>query len=516
MLTDLLFVPVLVAYLAILVALAAFGLNFIYLVWVALRSGDRVPPAPQPAQWPVVTVQLPIYNELYVARRLVDAVAALDYPAGHLEIQVLDDSTDETTQVVADALAAWRRQGVDIVHIRRGNREGYKAGALRHGLELSRGELVAILDADFLPQPDFLTALVPTLVADPGLAFVQARWGHVNRDSSLLTRLQALAIDGHFAIEQTARWASGKWFNFNGTAGIWRKAALQDAGGWRDDTLTEDLDVSYRAFLRGWRAAYVGTVVAPAELPVSYSAYRRQQHRWARGSFECAAMHLPPVWESDVSLGRKLSATLHLCGYGIHLLMLSLTVLYPVILAMSQGRQAMLAILGAMSVFNLTTFAPTLLFTVAQRRLGRPWLRQLPLVLLLSVFGAGLMVNTARAAVLAWRGGRNVFERTPKFDVREKRAHWQRLRYQIALDRIVVAEAAVMLVNLATLVVAVRAGVWAIAAYAAIFSLGLGTSVSVTLFQAARGRRAARSGSGGHHATVPSAPPAALSARSEP
>lgn len=483
MLLDLLFVPVLIAYLAILLCLAAFGVNFLYLVAVAVRTGNRTPVREIPRMWPTVTVQLPVYNELYVARRLVDAAAALDYPRDRLEIQVLDDSSDETSLLIAEAVARWRDHGVDIHHIRREDREGYKAGALRYGLRTARGEYVAILDADFVPAPDFLTALVPAVVADDGLAFVQARWGHVNRDSSLLTRLQALAIDGHFAVEQTARWASGKWFNFNGTAGVWRRAALADAGGWRDDTLTEDLDISYRAFLRGWRAAYVDTVVAPAELPVSYSAYRRQQHRWARGSFECAAMHLPAIWQSEASTPRKLSATFHLTGYGIHLLMLALTVLYPLILIVSQGHRELLGLLGAMSIFNLTTVAPTVLFTVAQRRLRRPWLRQLPLVMLLSVFGAGLMVNTARAAWQAARGGRSVFERTPKFAVGNRREPWQRKRYQIGLDGIVVVEATVMAITAGTLAVAVRDGVWAIAAYAAIFTAGLGTSVSVTLFQ---------------------------------
>jgi len=309
------------------------------------------------------------------------------------------------------------------------------------------------------------------------------RWGHLNRRYSALTEAQSIFLDGHFVIEHTARNRSGRFFNFNGTAGIWRKSALQDAGGWREDTLTEDLDLSYRAFLAGWRAAYVNDVAVPAELPVSYSAYRRQQHRWARGSFECAAKHLPMVWRSPASLGRKLEATLHLSGYGIHLLMLALTVLYPLILVVSQGRRELLQLLGAMGVFNLTTVAPTLLFTVAQRRLRRPWLRQLPSILLLSVFGSGLMVNTARAAWQATRRRSGVFERTPKFAVRHKHERWQRKRYQIAPDRIVVAEAAAMSLNLLTCAAAVQARVWAIAAYAAIFAAGLGCSVFVTLFQ---------------------------------
>src|SRR5262245_43215436 len=271
-------VPVLALYGSIFVVLFAYGLNFLYLTIVAIRRPHDapVPPSPRPGDWPVVTVQLPIFNEVYVAERLIDAVAGLDYPADRLEIQVLDDSTDETAAIVAGLVGRWQRRGVDIRHLHRTDRRGYKAGALAAGMDVARGSVFAIFDADFIPPADFLRRAVPALIADPRLAFVQARWGHTNRDDSLLTSLQALSIDGHFAIEQRARAAAGHWFNFNGTAGIWRRDALADAGGWRDDTLTEDLDVSYRAWLRGWRAAYLGELVAPAELPVSINAYRRQ------------------------------------------------------------------------------------------------------------------------------------------------------------------------------------------------------------------------------------------------
>lgn len=486
MLPDLLFVPVLALYVAVLIALFAFGVNFLILTTVALRSGSRRPASTIPETWPVVTVQLPVFNEFYVAARLIDAVAALDYPRDRLEIQVLDDSTDDTSEIIEAAVARWAAEGLAIRRVTRDDRRGYKAGALGHGLESAHGDLIAIFDADFLPQRDFLRSLVPALVADPGMAFVQARWGHVNRDSSLLTRLQALAIDGHFAIEQSARWASGSWFNFNGTAGIWRRQAMLDAGGWQDDTLTEDLDLSYRAFLAGWHAGFVNVVEAPAELPVSYSAYRRQQHRWARGSFECAVKHLPAVWAAPVPLRRKLAATLHLTGYGIHLCMLALALLYPLILVVSEQHHDLLRLLGTLSIFNLTAFAPAVLFTLAQRRLRRPVLRQIPSVLVLSVFGAGLMVNTARAAVQLLRPGRGVFERTPKFAVRERHEHWERLRYQIGPDRIVLFELAVALINTATCVIAVTQGVWAIAVYTGIFTAGLMSSVGVTLAQAMR------------------------------
>jgi cellulose synthase/poly-beta-1,6-N-acetylglucosamine synthase-like glycosyltransferase len=492
MLTELLFVPIVLVYLGILCALFVYGMNFIYLTFVALRTGDRRPPARIPDTWPMVTVQLPIYNEYYVAGRLIDDVARMDYPADRLEIQVLDDSTDDTRAVVADLVAKWREKGVDIAHIRREGRAGYKAGALRHGLEIARGELIAIFDADFVPRPDFLREAVPAMVADPGLAFVQTRWGHVNRDFSLLTRLQAVAIDGHFGIEQAGRWARGYCFNFNGTAGVWRRAALVDVGGWQDDTLTEDLDVSYRAFMAGWRAGYLREVEAPAELPVSMSAYRRQQHRWARGSFECAIKHLPPLWRSDLPFSRKVSATLHLTGYFIHLLLLVLSLLYPVILLVAEPHPELFALLGVLGIFNLTTLAPTLMFTVGQRQVGRRWFLQLPTVMVLSVLGCGMMVNTARAGYQTVRGGPAAFERTPKFGVRNRHDDWRRLRYQLGLDWIVFVELGFAALNATTSVLAFSGGLWVIGIYAAIFAIGLGTVAGASIRQTVRTARAQR------------------------
>ena len=494
---DALFIPALLLYLVILVALFAFGLNFLYLAAVAIRTTARQPDALEPAepgQWPVVTVQLPIYNELYVARRLVEAVAAFDYPAERLEIQVLDDSTDETTAIVADVVRHLRqnRPELDLRHIRRPHRRGFKAGALAHGATLARGELFAIFDADFVPPPDFLRRAVAVLVADPGAAFVQARWGHTNRGFSLLTRLQALSIDGHFAVEQAGRWASGQWFNFNGTAGVWRREALEAAGGWLDDTLTEDLDLSYRSHLAGWRAAYAGRIVAPAELPVSFNAYRRQQHRWARGSFECAFKHLPTIWRAPVPLARRVQATLHLTGYAIHLLLLALSLLYPLLLGVAARYPEVFSLFGLMAIFNLTTLAPTVLFTVAQRQLGRRWVRELPTILALSGLGAGMMVNTARAAWQAFAGRPGVFERTPKFGVRHRRDDWRHLRYQLGIDRIVVAEIALAALNAVSFVTAVGQGSWAIAIYAAIFCVGLSSAVALTVGQTLRTAIAAR------------------------
>jgi cellulose synthase/poly-beta-1,6-N-acetylglucosamine synthase-like glycosyltransferase len=473
------------AYIAILAALFVYGLDFLYLTAVAWRTLGRRPRAVRPTTWPRVTVQLPIYNELYVARRLIDAAAALDYPAGLLEIQVLDDSTDETVGVVAESVARWQARGIRIGHVRRADRTGFKAGALAHGVTVADGELLAIFDADFVPRPDFLRRTIPVLTADPGLAFVQARWAHTNRNSSLLTRLQALSIDGHFAVEQAARWATGRWFNFNGTAGVWRREALIDAGGWAHDTLTEDLDISYRAFRRGWRAAYLGSVEAPAELPASFNAFRRQQDRWARGSFECAAKHLPAIWRSPLPIGRKVSASLHLTGYGIHLLLLSLSIVYPVMLLASPSADA-LSPLAVVGVFNLAAVAPTLLFASGQRLLGRHWLRELPVVLALAALGSGLMVNTARAAIQAALGGAGVFERTPKFGLDERGGDWRRLRYQLGVDPIVAVESLLAVLNAWTCLMAIGRGSWGIALYAGIFTVGLASVVGITFIQAIR------------------------------
>jgi cellulose synthase/poly-beta-1,6-N-acetylglucosamine synthase-like glycosyltransferase len=489
---DILFVPVLIGYLAVLSLLFVFGVNFVYLTVLALRSTKREPAAVIPDVWPVVTVQLPIYNELYVAGRLIDAVAAFDYPKGRLEIQVLDDSTDETSLIAAEHIERWRARGVDIHHVRRAGRDGFKAGALGHGLAAARGELIAIFDADFVPQPSFLRETVPVMVADAGLAFVQARWTHTNRDYSLLTKLQALSIDGHFAVEQAGRWAGGYWFNFNGTAGVWRRSAIDDAGGWTQDTLTEDLDISYRAALRGWRAAYVKQVAVPAELPVSFNAYRRQQGRWSRGSFECAFKHMPAIWHARVPLRRRIEATLHLTGYSIHLLLLSMSLLYPLILTVAGHYPVVLSLFGVMAIFNLTTLAPTLLFTMAQRQLHRNWLAQIPTILLLSGLGAGMMVQTARAAWQALGGHPAAFERTPKFGVRRRQDEWLRLRYQLGIDRIVIVEAALAVLNLFTCLTAIRLGSWAIALYTLIFCLGLTSAVLLTVGQTVRTMLAAR------------------------
>jgi len=484
---DLLLVPMAILYLLDVGLLFIYGINFFYLTLKSWRSGSSpqqgfVPVTGATQESPLVTVQLPIYNEQYVAERLIRAAAQMDYPPDRLEIQVLDDSTDETRQIVAQTIDDLESLGVAIKHLHRTERTGYKAGALGAGLEAARGEFLAIFDADFLPPHDFLVRTLPVF-ADPEVAFVQTRWGHLNRDYSLLTSLQSLSIDAHFAVEQYARCQGGYWFNFNGTAGVWRKQAIQDAGGWQAETLTEDLDLSYRSFLRGWKACYLRDVEVPAELPVSFGAFRRQQHRWARGSLECALRFIPEVWRAPVSLGKKVEATLHLTGYYVHLLLFLLACLYPAVLLLTQRFPELINLFGIATIFNFTALAPTIFFLAAQRHLGRKWLQKTPQVLFMTVLGAGMMLNTLRAALEMLAGRRNEFERTPKFGIRQRSQRWQKARYQTQFDVLILFELAFAAFNAGTVVYALRLGNWVIAIYAGLFALGLVFTATLNLGQ---------------------------------
>jgi cellulose synthase/poly-beta-1,6-N-acetylglucosamine synthase-like glycosyltransferase len=481
---ELLFWPIVVVYLLLMLLLSAYVLNYLYLALVGLKYRRRLssPALAAPSPWPRVTVQLPIYNELYVAERLIEAAAALDYPGDLLEIQMLDDSTDETAVLVASKVQEWSRRGLDIVHLHRDQRRGFKAGALADGLAVAKGEFVAIFDADFLPAPDFLRRALPHF-DDARVAFVQARWGHLNREYSLLTILQSLSLDAHFAVDQLARSSAGHFFNFNGTAGIWRKAAILDAGGWRADTLTEDLDLSYRAFLRGWTARYAGEVEAPAELPVSFTAFRRQQHRWARGSMECAARFLPQIWRSDEPLLDKLTATLHLTAYFTHFLTLALVLVFPLLLALSIRYPALLDPVGFGLFVNLMFFVPAVYFSVGQHLLGRPWLRRLPLMLIMSVLASGLMLNTLSAALQLLQQKVIPFERTPKYGILKRGQDWRGNRYNVKIDLVVLFELLLAALTLGTAFLAVQTRHWLMLAYSLFFVCGLLFTSLFTVWQ---------------------------------
>ena len=495
-----------VVYIAATVFLFLFGVNLLAMSVRAFRRGKVGQPTNVvrvvDEELPFVTVQLPVYNELYVARRVIDAAAEFDYPADKLQIQVLDDSNDETSRIVAAAVRDAAARGIDIEHIQRTNRVGYKAGALAAGLETATGEFVAIFDADFVPPADYLRRTVVHFDADHdpdrNVAFVQARWGHVNRDYSWLTKLQALAIDGHFLVEQAARGEAGYWFNFNGTAGIWRVDAIADAGGWKADTLTEDLDLSYRAHLRGWRARFVEDLVVPGEVPAQLTGYRRQQHRWARGSIHCAGRLLPQVWRSGEPFMVRVQATLHLTAYFIHLLLLLLVLLYPVMVRASLEYGQLSTLFGAGYLLALTSLAPTLFFVVGSHRNGRRWTSDIGRILAITVFGAGMMVNTARAAVQMFTQKNPAFERTAKFGLdagSEVGSSWTTKRYQLAPDKIVFAELGLGSYSLFSAWLAWTNQNPGIFIFATLFGVGLLTVAFTSIFhnlrlRAARNRRA--------------------------
>ena len=317
----------LAAYFFVLIVLAIYGWHRYYLVYLYMKHRDKEPRQGPPLHpLPVVTIQLPLYNEMYVADRLIASVCAIDYPRELLEIQVLDDSVDETRGIAELAVRRFAAEGIDIKYIHRVDRAGYKAGALEAGLTTARGEFIAIFDADFIPSPDFLIRLMPHF-REPKVAMVQARWGHINQDYSLLTKIQAILLDGHFILEHGGRNRGGRFFNFNGTAGVWRREAINDAGGWQHDTLTEDLDLSYRAQLRGWQFVFVPTLIAPAEVPVEMKAFKSQQHRWAKGSIQTCRKLLPRILRSKLPLGVKIEAFFHLTANFNYPLMCILSIL---------------------------------------------------------------------------------------------------------------------------------------------------------------------------------------------
>ena len=372
--------------------------------------------------WPGVTVQLPVYNERYVIERLMEAVIAFDYPQELLEIQLLDDSTDDTVDIIARKVDEYKTKGFDIKHIRRRERTGFKAGALAYGLTVARGEFIAIFDADFVPKPEFLTKTIPYF-SDSRVGVVQSRWGHLNEAYSLITRMQAFGLDAHFTIEQVGRSVGGHFINFNGTAGLWRKDTITDAGGWSADTLTEDLDLSYRAQQRGWRFVYLEGLVSPAELPVTLPAVKSQQYRWTKGAAECARKNLGNVWRTpELSLSTKLYATFHLLNSSIFVATLATALLSVPMLALRLGW-------GWLTFFQLSLLIMGVFYwTAFQRRGGtfRQFVVMFPTFLTIML---GLSLHNAVAVIEGYLGRKTPFVRTPKFNVNRRGESWQANTY---------------------------------------------------------------------------------------
>ena len=420
----------LATYFFVLIVLAIYGWHRYYLVYLYMRNRDKEPRADAPPNpLPVVTIQLPLYNEMYVADRLIESVCAIAYPRALLEIQVLDDSTDETQGIAELAVRRYAAQGIDIKYYHRANRTGFKAGALEAGFKLARGEFIAIFDADFIPARDFLDRLMPHFT-DPQVGMVQARWGHINQDYTLLTKIQSILLDGHFVLEHGGRNRSGRFFNFNGTAGIWRRAAIDDAGGWQHDTLTEDLDLSYRAQLRGWRFVFRSDVIAPAEVPVEMNAFKSQQHRWAKGSIQTCCKLLPRLLRANLPIGVKAEAFFHLTANFNYPLMcvLSLLMFPAMVIRYNMGWYEMLLI--DVPLFFAATFSVCNFYMVCQREIHRDWRARIKYLPFLMSIGIGLSINNTRAVFEALFNRQSEFMRTPKYRIEGETDEWVSKKYR--------------------------------------------------------------------------------------
>jgi cellulose synthase/poly-beta-1,6-N-acetylglucosamine synthase-like glycosyltransferase len=467
--------PALLAlYYLILAVLAFYGVHRLWMVLLFLRTRNRKPVRPpDPEIWPLVTVQLPLYNEMYVATRLLEAVCALDYPRDRLEIQILDDSTDETTAMLERMIEEQRRRGLDIQLVRRDNRDGFKAGALAAGLAQARGELLAVFDADFVPQPEFLKTAVPYF-GDPAIGLVQGRWMHINRGYSLLTQVQSIFLDGHFMIEHIARNRSNCFFNFTGTAGVWRRAAIEQGGGWEHDTLTEDLDLSYRAQLIGWKFLYLPELAVPSELPVDVNGFKMQQYRWAKGAIQTGRKLTGRVLSTPLPLRVKFEAFVHLTNNISYPLMLLLSLLIFPAMLLRRGTSTRLLLLIDFPFFLSATASVLIFYVMSQVAAGTGWRKSLRYLPALMGMGIGLSVVNAQAVIsgLYQRGG--IFHRTPKYRIEGSGEDWRGKRYRAGISSTFAIEALLALYFVACTVYALAAGMWLSIPFLLLFVQGYG------------------------------------------
>ena len=469
-----------VLYLAVILSLALYGFHNLIttILYLRMKAPIKYRSESRPLkEWPPVTVQLPIFNEKYTVERLLGAMTHLDYPADRLQIQVLDDSTDDTLDLVCQLVEEYQSRGINIELIHRANRQGYKAGALNYGLRTATGEFIAIFDADFVPKPDWLKRTVP-FFQEPQLGCVQTRWGHTNQQYNSLTQAEAMGIDGHFIIEQTVRSKNGFFLNFNGTAGLWRRACIEDAGGWQWDTLTEDLDLSYRAQMRGWRFDYLPDVVVPAELPPQVEAFKKQQFRWAKGSFQVVRKILPSVLQSGLPWKVRLMALLHLTGYFVHPLMLATLLLtLPVGLLMPK----------AFNIYPISIVAglgPPLLYITATASQKASFFKRIRTFPLLVIVGFGISLSTTIAVLegLFSKGG--AFIRTPKLNLDNKQQRKKIDRaYVTPLSSLVWVEIILGLYALVTGIVLSSDMGWSILFWMILYMLGFFYIAGLNLIQ---------------------------------
>ena len=419
-----------ILYFLVLFGLAGYGFHRLTTLYLYFKHAKDIPvPLREYStdELPVITMQLPCFNELHVIERLIDHVSLIDYPKDKFQIQILDDSTDETVDICKEQIARLHALGFDAEYIHRTDRTGFKAGALENGTKTAKGELLFILDADFAPHPDVLLKTVHHFT-DPKIGMIQTRWGHLNREYNMLTRIQAMFLDGHLELEQTARNRSGRFFTFNGTGGIWRKSCIEDAGGWEHDTLTEDMDLSYRAQLKGWRFVFLKDVVTPAELPVDMDGFKSQQHRWTKGSIQCCKKCLADIWRSGYPLKCKLEATAHLISNFAYLLLIVLCfLLYPKQQSLPQWEilqtYPWLEHFLNVPIFFFGSVSVALFYLMAQKALRpKTWYKEIFYLPVLLALGIGMSVNNAKAVIEALFNHQSGFVRTPKYGIGEEKS----------------------------------------------------------------------------------------------
>lgn len=474
-------------YFVMLAGLSCYGLHRFWMLCLYYRHRhDRPQPAGQWTELPRVTIQLPIFNEKYVVDRLLDAVAKIDYPRGKLQIQVLDDSTDDTVDIATRKVRQLQAAGFDIQHVHRTNRRGFKAGALQEAMPQVTGEFIAIFDADFIPTSDWLRQVMPYFT-DTGIGMVQTRWSHINERYSLLTRVQAILLDGHFVIEHTARSRSGRFFNFNGTAGIWRRESIEDAGGWEADTLAEDMDLSYRAQIKGWRFVYLSDVTTPAELPVEINAFKAQQHRWAKGAAQTARKVLPLLWRSNVPLKVKIEGTMHLTSNLGYIMLFMLCLAFHAQLTARHlfhgwSLPAKLFLVD-LPFFTAATLSVIAFYVCGQKELHRDWWKKLLVIPALMITGIGLCVNNARAVVEGLCKHQSEFVRTPKLGVGASPAAKASVSYRAWRGIVPYVELALGAYFTVILIQLLLAHQWSTIPFVIVFQLGFVLVGLLSLFQ---------------------------------
>jgi cellulose synthase/poly-beta-1,6-N-acetylglucosamine synthase-like glycosyltransferase len=422
-----------ILYLICLTGMAVFGLNNVVstVLYLIARKRNPVLPRLRFEKLPTVTVQLPIFNERYMVKRLLKAVSQLDYPKGKLQVQVLDDSTDDTSLTVKFLVEQYQAKGMDFEWVHRTDRKGFKAGALKEGFETATGELIAIFDADFVPSRNWLMETVPSF-ADPKLGCLQTRWGHLNSKMSSFTRAVALGINGHFIVEQTARSRNGLFMNFNGSAGLWRRTCIVDSGGWQADTLTEDLDLSYRAQLRGWKVRYLPNVVVPGEIPAQIEAFKKQQFRWAKGSFQTVKKIVPQLMRADIPEPVRLLGFIHLTGYMVSPMMVGTLLLILPLAWLSPNY------LRFLPWASIATLGPPLMYLVSHTEENPRWIDRLVLLPTLILIGFGISVNNSYAVFEGlFKKSTGEFVRTPKYSLTNTRRNWEDKKYKPGISPMV-------------------------------------------------------------------------------